>query len=68
MSASRIVHGEEDRVVIIHDPEPEFANPTVSTQKVAREIRIFGEVGDALNRYSAGLNDNFVAEGVERSG
>jgi hypothetical protein len=68
IGASWIVGGKEDHVVVIHNPQPEFANPAVSTEKVTREIGVFGEIGDTLNGDSAGLNDDFVAEGVERSG
>lgn len=63
----RVIVIQVEEVVIVNHCQPEFAQPALTTEKVARQIRILGKVDETFKDKRAGLENDFVPESIQRA-
>src|SRR5215468_1440706 len=63
---SGVVSVQIKQVVIVNNGHAEFAQPSLATEDVARQVWKFGEVDEAFKDKGASLDNYFMAESLYR--
>jgi phage FluMu protein gp41 len=56
-----------EQVVVVNNGHAEFAQPSLATEDVARQVWKFGEVNEAFKYKVACLDNYFMAESLYRA-
>jgi hypothetical protein len=59
--------GKEDIAIIIYQPKAQFAQPAITTEKIAAKSRVFRKVDNTLQSDAEEFNDDHVAIGLKRT-
>jgi hypothetical protein len=64
---SGVVSVQIEQVVVVNNSHAEFAQPSLATEDVTRQVWKFGEVDKAFKDEGASLDNYFMAESLYRT-